>query len=209
MRTMLFPEIPAVPKRDMVLMRLGYKKNTTELGSEQKDFLERAIKEGLSLCRPRGVMRRLGILEHCEDYIVLESGDKIFSKSLSKLLEKSDEVVLMAATVGEDVVERVRFEIEQGEAALGVVIDSVASQTADAAVGWIMDFTGKMVRREGKTVTKHRYSPGYGDLSLSNQKMLFELLDLQKLSMALTEKYMLVPEKSVTAIAGIERVENF
>lgn len=197
--------IPAVPKRDMILLRIGYKKNTTILDKDQQDFLEKGIRLGSSLCKTRGAFGRLKITEHKPEYVKLEDTYILESKSLSELLNKSEYVLLMAATVGKEVTERISQEIDNGNAALGVIIDSVASQTADAGVAWIMDFAGRMIEREGKKLTKHRYSPGYGDLPLSNQKIIFDILELDKLDVELTDRFMLVPEKSVIAIAGIEK----
>jgi len=53
-------------------------------------------------------------------------------------------------------------------------------------------------------LTRMRFSPGYGDLSLENQKLFFKALELEKMGMKLTESLMMFPEKSVTAIAGVE-----
>lgn len=206
MKTTYFASIPAVLKKDMILVRLGYKKTMTVLDEKDHAFLENAIQEGLSLCKPQGIMGCCRITKRSKEFIELEEGDRIYSRSLAVLLEKSDEVLLMAATVGSEVVGRIHHELNRGEASLGVIMDSVASQAADASVAWIMDFADKIMKREGKRMTKHRYSPGYGDLLLSNQKLIFDLLKLEKLGLSLTEKYMLVPEKSVIAIAGIEKV---
>jgi cobalamin-dependent methionine synthase I len=68
----------------------------------------------------------------------------------------------------------------------------------------MMAFLNRMLAREGRKTTKHRYSPGYGDLSLRHQKIIFDLLDLQRLDLTITPDYILIPEKSVVAIAGIE-----
>lgn len=51
-----------------------------------------------------------------------------------------------------------------------------------------------------------RYSPGYGDFSLSFQRPLLDLLDAnRRIGLSLTEGGMLVPSKSVTAVVGITR----
>lgn len=71
----------------------------------------------------------------------------------------------------------------------------------------MVEFINKEIRREGKKLTQKRYSPGYGDLLLTNQKIIYDILNLKKLRIELTESYMLVPEKSVIAIAGIEGIE--
>lgn len=201
-----FEHIPAVPDNGMILTRLGYRKTTTVLDDEYRKNLMENIDKGLLLCNTKGVFGRFKITNRDEESIELENGVTLKSMSLSRLLSNSMDVVLMAATVGQNIVDRVMDEIKNKDAALGVILDAVASETADAALDWMVDFINKMIRREGKKLTGMRYSPGYGDLPLSNQRLIFDVLNLERLGISITERYMLVPEKSVIAIAGVEGV---
>lgn len=201
-----FEYIPSSPDKSMIFTRLGYRKTTTVISDDYKKKLHDSIKQGLMLCNTKGVFGRFKILEHKEDFIKLENNAVFESKSLAKLLTRSFEVILMSATVGEDITERITREVKSGDAALGVVLDAVASETVDSALDWMVDFINKILRREGKRLTGMRYSPGYGDLPLSNQKIIFDILKLDKLGLDITEKYMLIPEKSVIAIAGVEGI---
>ncbi|MCG8499787.1 MAG: methionine synthase [Firmicutes bacterium] len=203
-----FENIPVVPNQDKIYMRLGYRNHVTVLTEEHQRMLARGIQKGVSLCRLKGAIGRFDIIARHSDFVRLEDGYVLKSKSLSKLLLQSDEVILLASTAGKEVVERIFAEIDSGDATLGVIMDAVASQAADEALGWMIKYIAAMIKREDKKITKHRYSPGYGDLLLENQAHIFEKLGLQKLDLKLTEKYMLVPEKSVIAIAGIERVKT-
>ncbi|HBF33507.1 TPA: methionine synthase, partial [Candidatus Sumerlaeota bacterium] len=74
----------------------------------------------------------------------------------------------------------------------------------DAGLDWLEEFVEKLLAREGRCLTRRRYSPGYGDLALSNQKIIYDALGLQKFGLELTERFLLIPEKSVLAIAGVE-----
>jgi cobalamin-dependent methionine synthase I len=56
---------------------------------------------------------------------------------------------------------------------------------------------------EGLIPLKARYSAGYGDLALENQRQIHRLLGMELLGVSLTDHSVLVPEKSVTAISGI------
>lgn len=202
-----FESVPSSPNPKFVLARLGFRKNFTQIDSAVQKKMNQGFKDGILYCRSKGVAGRFLITVRGEDSVTIETGLSFQSKSLARFLENCGELVLLAATVGPEIVERINFEINRGDAAYGVILDAVASETADAGLDWIMDFINKILIREGKKTTKHRYSPGYGDLDLSYQKAIFDLLDLSKLELKLTEKRMLVPEKSVIAIAGIERVE--
>ncbi|NLV69188.1 MAG: methionine synthase, partial [Spirochaetes bacterium] len=65
-------------------------------------------------------------------------------------------------------------------------------------------YIAQQVKRRGENLTRMRFSAGYGDFMLENQKHFFELLGLEKLGVSLTERYIFIPEKTVTAIAGVE-----
>ncbi|WP_242981201.1 vitamin B12 dependent-methionine synthase activation domain-containing protein [Ruminiclostridium sufflavum] len=199
-----FENIPAVPKRNLILTRLGYRNGVTELNENDRVLLEDSIRQGEYLCKPVGAYLIVPVLSISESCIILENGIRFDSNGLLKLLNNSRSVVLMAATVGKEVVDRISYEVSQGKAAAGLIIDSVASQTADAALDWMVQLLRKILVREGKILTKHRYSPGYGDLPLSYQEEIFKALQLDRLKMSLTEKFMLIPEKSVIAISGVE-----
>jgi len=196
--------IPSVPKREMILIRLGYSKSSTVLDRKNEELLEYGIREGSLLCRPKGVFCRLKIIERNIKLVKLENNIELASRNLSTMLENCSEIILMCSTVGREVTERISYEVTNGNASLGLIIDSVASQKADAGLDWMIGFVNKMLRKEGKIITPKRYSPGYGDLDLNNQKIMYNVLQLAKLDIELTEKYMLIPEKSVTAIAGIK-----
>ncbi|HHV98744.1 MAG TPA: methionine synthase [Clostridiaceae bacterium] len=201
-----FRTIPVTPSKELILARLGYRKGVTGLDDRYFSLLQEGIKRGKMLCRPAGAYTRLSIVERNSESIKLENGVEFNDGGLSRLLENTREVVLMASTVGSDIVEVIYNEVKTGDAAMGLILDSTASQTADVVLNWMMDFLNKILEREGKRLTRHRYSPGFGNLQLSMQKPLFETLKLETLGMELTGKYMLVPEKSVIAIAGVENI---
>lgn len=203
-RIKYFENIPATPRKDRILSRLGYREGVTELKPGDSLLIENCIQQGRFLCKPAGAYLNLSISERDTTGVVLENKLSLMSKSLTNLLKDSQSVILMASTLGHEVSKRIFNEIENGSASAGLILDSVASQTADATLDWIVQMLGKLLAREGKKLTKHRYSPGFGDLPLFYQKDIFEVLQLSKLDMALTEKFMLIPEKSVIAIAGVE-----
>ena len=51
-----------------------------------------------------------------------------------------------------------------------------------------------------------RFSPGYGDFPLSAQKQILDGLEAGKrIGITLTEGYLMMPSKSVTAVIGVSR----
>jgi cobalamin-dependent methionine synthase I len=73
----------------------------------------------------------------------------------------------------------------------------------DAALDWLMAYFNIQLRREGKKLLPRRFSAGYADLKLENQKSIYDLLEMQKIGVAISSNFILRPEKSVTAITGI------
>ncbi|MFA5073610.1 MAG: methionine synthase [Nitrospirota bacterium] len=199
--------LPAVPKRRRILNRLGYQEQMTVLDNEQARFLDQGIKQGLLLCQVQGVFGRFKISKRSPETVELDSGLIFKSRQLARMLVSSDEMVLMASTAGKEVTNRISFEIAQGNPALGVIFDAVASQAADAGLDSISKMLNTLLAKEGKRLLRRRFSPGYGDLSLCYQRILFDLLKLEKLELNLTETFMIVPEKSVLAITGIQGIK--
>jgi hypothetical protein len=205
-RVTFFEHIPSAPKRERILARLGHRAATTVLSDEQTIFLNRGIEEALLLCHVKGAFRRERIAECSERFVRLESGTVFESAALAQLMSTSGEMVLMAATAGTAIMEKIADEVSRGDAAFGLILDATASHAADAGLDWMVGFLNGTLQRAGKRLTQRRFSPGYGDLSLSHQKLIFDLLCLDRLGVHLTEKYILVPEKSVLAVAGIEGI---
>jgi len=201
-----FNSIPVIPKQKSIMSRLGYRSRLTALRVKDQSFIDETINLGMALCRNQGATGRFTIESRTIGTVALTDGACLESRQLAKLLRQSDEVLLMAGTAGAEITGRISREMEEGNAATAVVLDAAASCSADMALDWLMEVFNKMLRREGRQLTKHRYSPGFGDLPLSNQAVIFRLLGLERLHLSLTESMMLAPEKSVLAIAGIERI---
>ena len=78
---------------------------------------------------------------------------------------------------------------------------------ADSAFDWIITYYNRELRREDKSLDDKRYSAGYGDFNLENQKIIYDLLGLKKIGVDITDTFVLIPEKSVTAMVGIKEVK--
>ncbi len=114
----------------------------------------------------------------------------------------------MAATAGPEIVKAISENSTGKDVTAAVVFDAVASEMADSALGWVMNYFNRELARENKQLTLRRFSAGYGDFLLENQKIIYDVLDLGRLGISLSDGYMLIPEKTVTAVAGIRIKEE-
>jgi len=189
-----------------ILFRMGFKNRITKIKKIQRKYYDDLINKAKKICNLKGAYTILDIIKNKNNKIVINDNIIIKSKNLSKLLEKSDKIVFMASTVGNDIVKLRDENIKGKNPAFGVILDAVASETADAGLDWIQQFISRQIAKQGLKLTR-RFSPGYGDLHISIQKTIYKKLKLNKIGIKITKNYFLIPEKSVLAIAGIIKKE--
>ena len=206
MESVIFLEkISIDPPREKIYRRLGYKKKTTSISSKQLKETELFINEASTFISLKGVFLLLKINHNDGEKIIL-SGDTTFhSKKLSAFLRDCTEAVLIGATAGNAIMDAIKKKTSQNDLAAAVVYDATASEMTDGALDWLMDYINRILRRENKYLLPRRFSAGYADLDLENQKTIHEILQMEKIGIAITPSFILIPEKSVTAISGIRK----
>jgi hypothetical protein len=199
-----FDPISIPVPRSKIYRRLGYRKNITHLSPEQKEESERYIEEAQSLVRLKGAGLRLPVLQTGDSEIILPENHRFESRHLALFLNSCREVVLMAATAGDVITDAIYKDAAGRNVTRGIVLDATASEMTDTALDWIMGYFNQTLRRENRRLLPKRFSSGYGDFLLENQKTIYNLLQLDRIGIRITESCMLIPEKSVTAVSGIE-----
>ena len=214
--------IPAKSDYHQIMTRLGYKRRTAEVPDAFLSEVKSYIDETSSLLNLKASAERLKILEKTEEYIILditgkirqntESSDlsgtdkkKIFtieSRSLANFLKDAGEVLIMAVCGGKEVADAVE-DIQGSNMTKAVVIDAAAGEITDDALDYVMSLYRRELLRESKKLLPKRFSPGYGDLDLEIQKVIYDILYLEKIGITLTDSFMMIPQKSVIALTGI------
>lgn len=192
-----------LPERE-ILFRMKYNVHKTEIDDDSRKRIVSVMNRGFAVCQPRGSWILLNITGSDKSSIFFEGGFTIHSDSIAKLLAHSESAVFMGATVGMGIVDMASEAVEKGDGSSAIIYDAVGSETAEAAIDWLNRFVGSELRRRGKVLTPMRFSAGYGDFLLENQRLFYELLDLKRFGVSLTESSIFIPEKTVTAIAGVE-----
>jgi hypothetical protein len=204
MESVIFLEkISIDPPREKIFQRLGYKKRTTEISTNQQKETDLFIHEASSIIALKGALLRLAILHNDGEKIILSNNLTFQSSKLAAFLHDCRETVLMGSSAGSSIMEAIQEKSRRDDLAAAVVYDATASEMADAALDWMMNYFNQLLRREGKTLLPRRFSAGYADFDLRNQKAIYELLQMNKIGVEITSEFILLPEKSVTAISGI------
>ena len=199
----LFHAIRLAVPAQAVYRRLGYRKGLTTITQAQQEEIRMAMDHAASLIELKGSAASFPIAGLSGEKITLGSGLILRSTGVAGMLKDSSEVLFMGATAGMRIMEGIRDETVSGNLTRAVVLDAVASEMTDKALDWIAGYMRRDLRRRGKELSARRFSAGYGDFSLENQKIMYDTLKLWEIGVQITDSCILVPEKSVTALAGI------
>lgn len=133
-------------------------------------------------------------------YKVLELSDiELKGTSIKRHLEDCEKVIVMAVTLGAGVDILLR-RVQITDMALAVIIDSGASILTEQ----YCDAFQNDIASDIKLHMTPRFSPGYGDYPVEEQKKIVKLLETSKLiGLNLTSTNIMIPRKSVTAIIGL------
>lgn len=126
------------------------------------------------------------------------------SDDLKRNLMDSEGVIILAATIGAGI-DRLIRRYERTEPATGLLLQGIGAERVETLVDTFNEEVNRICEELG--IKAHpRYSPGYGDLPITVQPDLLNLLNAEKrLGITLNASYMMSPSKSVTAIIGISR----
>jgi cobalamin-dependent methionine synthase I len=202
-KVVFFDSIKIAAPKQKIFARLGSRLGLTKIPDKQVKEIDEYISQAQDLIELKGAALRIPIQQKKDNKIVLHTGIVFESKSLADFLKDSSELIFMSATAGKKIVEAVALDSQSNNLSRGVVFDAVASEMADAALSWIMDYYSHEVSRENRRLLPRRFSAGYGDFSLDNQRIIYYALLLSRIGITITDEHILVPEKSVTAITGI------
>lgn len=123
------------------------------------------------------------------------------SYHLEKNLQGCKEAFVFAATCG-IAPDRLVMRYANTQPSKSVIIDSIGSAAVE---DWCNKINDEM-SLSGKT--KPRFSCGYGDFKLTEQKNILEFLDAyRKIGISLSDSLLMTPKKSVTAIVGLQTAE--
>lgn len=170
---------------------------------DEKNISE-ACEEALIFLQTRGIWK---IYDYdCENKFVLsEPKFEIVGDSIAKHLNGCEKVICMAVTVGEKIEQEVTKKFQSGEYVSSILLDAAATAAVEQAADSLEKTIALKTSKDGYKM-RWRYSPGYGDWDLSQQKNFFEIIGAEEIRMSLSEAMMLIPRKSVTAIIGLEKI---
>lgn len=186
--------------RNEVLRYLGYSR--IDVNDEVIALIEPVITEARRYINPRACYRRFDIELKDNDVILLPYGE-VTSHHLTINLKGCHSVYFMAATIGAEF-DRLMLRFRVSSMAKAAILQAIGATAVEELCDRLCEELKMLAKEQGENL-RARYSPGFGDYGLSNQIGVFSSLAPEKhTGITLNDSLIMSPEKSVTALIGIE-----
>jgi hypothetical protein len=159
-------------------------------------MIDDCMAETIRVARPRCVWRVMHLDRENNAPEIAFSGENIRS-----LLADCDRVILFAATLGTEFEMLIR-RAQARDLTRALILDACGN----AAIERVCDQAVLEIQKTYPTFRylTDRFSPGYGDLDIRFQQEMLMLTDApRKIGLTMTDTFILVPRKSVTALIGV------
>lgn len=176
-------------------------------------MVDEVLEELIMVINPRNIYRYYKC-EVNDNYVRLWKPDRplegkcdieFISANLAANIKGCKMVVVFAATLGVEA-DKLLYKYEIINMAKASVVQACGAACIEAYCNILSDEI--RINSDGLYL-RPRFSPGYGDLSLEAQKIIFDNLECPKrLGLTLTDSLLMYPTKSVTAIIGLTKDEN-
>ena len=181
------------------------RRETLQYLSYRGSFIPEEIRADLDRCealllrtaRPRMVWRLFDLLP---DGSLAGTSYRPTGQDIRTMLADCDQVILMAATLGTEA-EALLRRTQKRSMSDAVILDAAGS----AAIENVCDnLCADLAAAVAPRYLTDRFSPGYGDMPLSDQPDFFRVLDVsRRIGVNLSASGLMVPQKSVTALIGV------
>lgn len=186
---------------DETLRYLGYKSNNAD--SKILNLINEVDTELQNSIIPKSIHKEC-ICSIIDDETVQFDNSPIKSKSLTQHLTGCSRAVVFAATLGtapDTLVKKYTIT----NLAKASIVQAAGAALIESFCDELQETIREAALKEGLFLTQ-RFSPGYGDLSLNYQPLIFDILECSKrIGITLTDTYLMLPTKSVTAIIGLKK----
>ena len=163
---------------------------------------EDCIKEAKTLARPKAISITKKIIDIVPGSIEVEGSVVFPGGRLAAYIKGAKYLHLFLVTIGSGIEESASMWMSKGEFLYGYLLDRIGSLAVES-LAEAMEKRLRAIHASNSESVSMRFSPGYCDWPLEEQFALAKVLDFSKAGVHLTEKCMMVPRKSISAMVAI------
>ena len=195
-------EIPAadvVPERGAVLAALRIP--VAADAGRTRELLDGAIAAFTSRAEARAVVQRIGADTFTRVY--RGQGRNEQETPVTEVSPRAEDRALFVLTLGQALSDAIAGHFSGRELAEATMLDAVASEGADLAVGRVGAHYLVAARELGAVSADAAvvpYSPGYCGWHISGQQALFEVVDPREIEVSVNSSHLMLPLKSVSGV---------
>lgn len=142
--------------------------------------------------------------------VQLDESVEFTSAKLAKTMKNAEKIVCFVGTIGTEVEDEINRLLGKQKLADAYILDAMASVAVENMIDRFQHLMENRFTAEDRTVTL-RFSPGYCDWPVTQQKKLFNIFDPKQLDVELLDSCLMKPRKSVSGVFGItpDRSESY
>ena len=188
-------------------LRIPAKKNLDDPAeSRLKKELKNIIGMAYGLICGKACYCTFQIKDISENKVILDKSETLInSKKIAGILKDCEYCSLFVSTIGPQLEGRVA-EMEKDNPSGAFYLEHVGNWMAEYMAEAINQRISQAITKAG-FIPKKRYSAGYGDWPLESQKEILELTGARRIGVFISESYLMIPRKSVSALIGWGRKE--
>ena len=142
-----------------------------------------------------------------EGCVYLHGGIRLKSPKLWRTLRDSEELICFVTTIGVEIDFEIKRMMRQGHLSEAFIMDALGSVAVESVAEQFHQRMQREYRENDKAVTL-RFSPGYCDWPIEEQRKLFELFDPNTAGIELNDSCLMTPRKSISAIFGVYHISD-
>lgn len=169
-----------------------------------KSLVDEEIAEAYQLIRPSCFYQFMDIKRIRRPKLTLVNGTNITltSEVLSWALYPCRQAVVFVASIGPALEKRVARLMKEGQSGKAIILDAIGSEAAEKTVYYLQEKVRRVAKLDDAETTL-RYSPGYCDWDITQQKLLFGVMNSAPIMVNLSDECLMTPRKSISGIIGL------
>ena len=191
--------------REEICPRLGYKARAPSVSIFS--LIDSQIATARNLIKPIYTYE-LKTINDVRGHEVFVEGSLVFiSKTVSYVLYDCKRVAVFLVTIGNGLDEEMSKLMVKGQTLEATILDAIGTEAVIQSCRRLQDVIRGIAQSDGCRATI-RYSPGYCDWDVSQQKVLFQAMDSDSVGVRLTASCLMIPSKSISGVIGIGQFDT-
>jgi cobalamin-dependent methionine synthase I len=131
-------------------------------------------------------------------------GDTFIFRSyvIARLLEQCQQAAAFLVTIGNKLEKEATRLAKKGLILESYVLDTIGSSMVEKTAEHVEREINRSASIQGNCISR-RFSPGYCDWSIRQQKEIFRIIDGFSVGVRLTTGFLMMPQKSISGVVGI------